>query len=394
MEAIARAAISPKERRARARSRFFYALLRPILRLWTRQKFNFCGEELPDIGESYLLLSNHNTDYDMLFACVVSSRHMFFVASEHIMHMSRFSPLIGWAFAPIVRLKASLAASTVLSVSRTLRRGDNVCMFAEGNRSFDGRTCAILPSTGKLAKASGAALVTYRLEGGYFTSPRWSYTLRRGRVLGRVANVYSSEKLRGMSAEEISAAINADLFEDAYAREASEHIPFKGERLCLGLEHALYICPRCKKLGALHSDGEALRCECGLAVTFDEYGTLRGAPWDNIPSWLDWEKRELAALLDDPAGYCIADERVTLFSVDDRHVTTPLYLGRMELSGGALRFGERAFALENIGGVSVCQRQLMVLIYGGQHYEFNGEGHFCSLKYLHAYEHLTGRKMM
>ena len=47
----------------------------------------------------------------------------------------------------------------------------NVCVFPEGNRTWDGVTAKFLPSIGKLARSSGASLVTYKLTGGYFASP-------------------------------------------------------------------------------------------------------------------------------------------------------------------------------------------------------------------------------
>ena len=60
-----------------------------------------------------------------------------------------------------------------MAVMRRLRKGGSVAIFAEGNRSFNGLTGDILPATGKLARSSGASLVTFRFSGGYLSSPRW-----------------------------------------------------------------------------------------------------------------------------------------------------------------------------------------------------------------------------
>jgi 1-acyl-sn-glycerol-3-phosphate acyltransferase len=76
---------------------------------------------------------------------------------------------------------------------RRLKKGYSVCLFPEGNRSFDGVTRPFPPSTGRVAKACGAALVTFRTEGAYLSNPRWGDTLRRGRVRGRVAGIYPPE---------------------------------------------------------------------------------------------------------------------------------------------------------------------------------------------------------
>lgn len=42
-----------------------------------------------------------------------------------------------------------------------------VCIFPEGNRSFNGLTGDILPTIGRVAGRCGMKLVTYRIEGGY-----------------------------------------------------------------------------------------------------------------------------------------------------------------------------------------------------------------------------------
>ena len=98
-----------------------------------------------------------------------------------------------------------------------LRDGRNVALFPEGNRSFNGLSGDFPPATGKLVKKSGATLVTYRLHGGYLTTPRWSTSLRKGKLWGEIAGIYSPEKLKAMTEDEVNRAIRHDLFVDAYA---------------------------------------------------------------------------------------------------------------------------------------------------------------------------------
>ncbi len=128
-----------------------------------------------------------------------------------------------------------------------------MCLFAEGNRSYNGVTGPIFPATGKLAKATGASLVTYRFEGGYLTTPRWSRSTRKGNMRGYVVNVYSPEQLKTMSPEEVNQRIREDIMEDAFDRQLTMPYRYKGKDLAKGLEHALYFCPKCGKTGTLHS---------------------------------------------------------------------------------------------------------------------------------------------
>ena len=92
-----------------------------------------------------------------------------------------------------------------------------------------------------MVKASGATLVTYRLEGAYLSKPRWAKSVRRGRVHGHPVNVYPPELLKTMSAAEVNAAIERDIFEDAWERQRAWQQDYRGKKLAEGLERAMYL---------------------------------------------------------------------------------------------------------------------------------------------------------
>ena len=108
-------------------------------------------------------------------------------------------------------MKGRQGAKTVKQMLRALQEGHRVCIFPEGNRSFNGVTMDMETSIAKVAKKSKAKLVTFRIEGGYLTQPRWSTTTRRGKTRGRLINVYTPEQLAEMSDGQISEAIITDL---------------------------------------------------------------------------------------------------------------------------------------------------------------------------------------
>ena len=66
------------------RANFFYRLLTPIvcpvINLW----YNSKSEPLPEIDGNYLIISNHNTNVDMIMVAASCKRPMRFVGSEHI----------------------------------------------------------------------------------------------------------------------------------------------------------------------------------------------------------------------------------------------------------------------------------------------------------------------
>lgn len=374
------------------RAEFFYRLLRPIVCPPVRWWFRCDCEPLPQVEGNYLVVSNHNTNLDMIMAAASCSRPMRFVGSEHIFQKGIAAKLLMWAVSPIVRQKGGLASSTVMSVIKALRGGENIYIFAEGNRSYDGRGCHVLPSTGKLAKAGGAALVTYRLERGYLTSPRWAYSIRRGGMRGRAVNVYTKEQLADMTAEQVYSAICRDIYEDSYELQEKEPRPYRCKGLAEGLEHLLYLCPECGKAGGLSSHGDSIRCTCGMEAVYDEYGWLSGTSFEKTTDWNEWQRKKLGEYLDE--GIPIGDPGVSLYRITPDHRTEVIYTGPVELSGGVLSFDKYAFPMAELDGVGLCGKAKMVLIYGGVHYELRSTHRVNALKYVHAFEHITGRRVI
>ena len=368
---------------------FFRWLLGPML----KRKFNYTPELCSAEG-TYLVLANHNTDWDPLLLALAFPNYMSFVASEHIFRKPLTAKLLGFLVAPIARLKGTTAGDTAMTMLRRLKKGVNVAMFAEGNRSFDGRTGEILPATGKLAKASGAGLVTYRFDGGYFTSPRWSGgSIRRGKLRGRVVNVYTPEQLKAMTPAQVNEAINRDLFVDAYAVQREEMVAYKGKDPAVGLETLLCRCPKCGGLDTLHSAGDTLSCGCGFTVRYNEFGFFEGAdaPFDNITDWDAAQTEALCALADgvsDPDTPIFSDRDMLLEEVLPDHSVRAVGSGSMALYTDRLECCGMSFPLAELGGFMLHGAQAVDLSMGGRSFAIRSGPRRCTRKYMTLISHL------
>ena len=376
------------------RYQFLWRLLRPFVRPWLRRKFNYDAEVCTESGP-FLVLCNHNTDWDPLILACAFPNYMSFVASEHIFRWGFAGKLIVALMAPIARLKGKTAGDTAMTILRRLRKGVSVAMFAEGNRSFNGLTNPILPATGKLARSSGAKLITYRLDGAYFTSPRWSAGMRRGRMTGRIVHVYSPEELKAMRVDEVNAAIRRDLFVDAYAVQREQMIPFRGKNLAEHLETVLCRCPRCGKIGTLKSADDTLSCPCGFSVRYNEYGFFEGAdaPFDNVTDWDAAQTGQLCALADAAGDAPIfSDGGMVLKEVfPDSHAEAPLGSGQLTLYADRLECCGQVFPLRELGGFSLVQAQTVDLSCGGRFFEITSPEVRCTRKYMTVIDHLKQR---
>ncbi|MEG1524952.1 MAG: lysophospholipid acyltransferase family protein [Clostridia bacterium] len=338
-----------------------------------------------------LVVANHNVNLDpALIALSFPKKQLYFVASEHVFRKGFPSKLLHYFFAPISRIKGSTDVSAAMEIIRTLHNGSSVCLFAEGNRSFNGVTGPVSPATSKLAKRSGAALVTYKFEGGYLTSPRWSRTLRKGRMLGYCVNVYSPEQLKGMTTEEVNRAIEQDLREDAFERQAAEPIDYIGKHLAEGLETALYLCPKCGRIGTLHSRDDRFFCDCGLQVTYTTKGFFTGAevPFSNIRDWDRWQTDRMIELSKTiSVAPAFSDDGMSLYRVEKSHTSTALASGTLAMNQDSLMIGGHVFALDTISSMALVGSCTIVFTADSVHYELRADArYYCGRKYFALYQ--------
>ncbi len=362
---------------------FLYAVVAPIY----RRIIHYIPQDLSQERPPYLVLANHNLTLDPVAVACAFKRPMCFVASDHLQRKGLLTWLLNACFGIISRRKGTVAYTTALEILRTLRQGDSVCLFAEGNRSFTGKTMPILPSTGALAKKAGVPVYTYKIEGAYLAHPRWAKYLRRGKIQGHLVNKYTPEQLKEMSVDEVNAHILEDLREDAHARQAADPVRYRGKRRAESLETILFLCPCCGQIGRLKSRGNTLACACGARTTYTEYGSLEGdAPFATEEEWDRWQEAELrnmaAAAGDAPI---LQDGSVTLTQLDSGNQVLYQHTGPIAFTAAALRAGERELPVEAISDMSIYGRNTIVFTCGDDYYEVKGDKTFCGRKYDQLY---------
>ncbi len=361
------------------RHRLLWRLVWWPVRLWMLIRFNYRPRVSPVKGPA-LIVSNHVTDLDPLFLGLTIKNPAYFVASEHVFRRPHLSRLLMWAQAPIVRMKGTTGGDTALVSIRRLRKGCSVAVFPEGNRTFNGVTGDIVESTAKLAKVSGASLVTHRFRGGYFTSPRWAGNdMRRGLFTGEIVNTYSPETLKTMTAAQVADIIRADIYEDAYATQAERKIPYRGRNLAQYLERALCLCPACGGMGTLHSEGDSIGCaRCGLAATYTPLGYLEGAdlPFRTVTEWDRWQAEQLqlrADAADSDDTPLASDEDIDLYELQDDFRELPAARGTLRLFRDRFECAGRALPFREVTGIGINGPQTVIVSAGARHFTLKSE---------------------
>lgn len=386
------------KKRALRRHRLIWRIIYLPFYILCRLFFNYRFKPVGQISPPYIVVANHSNAWDQFLVSLPfgPGGHMYFLASEHIFRNARIASLINWLAAPISRTKGGSDASAVMSMLRWLKNGVSVCLFPEGENTFNGRTGPMHPSTAKLLKKAGVPVVTFRITGGHLSLPRWAHSRRRGIMEGTVAGIYRPEQLRDMSTDEINELLEHDLRVDAFASQKDDPVAYKGRRLAEGLEQFLYLCPVCGAVDSFKSSGSSFTCSrCGLSVTYDVYGSFdEKAPFRDPASWDDWQERRLDELCA-AGGVVFSDGGAVLRRVEDGHVRTPAASGAVSLDASALHVGELSFPLSGMPEPSMCNfaesESLLFSPDGHERYELClTDGHSIR-KYHRAMEHLLSR---
>ncbi len=370
-----------KRKRHRRAWRLAYKLLHRHL----EKKFNLTSEKC-DYDGPCLIVSNHVTNWDpVLVGLSFPTRPTYFVASEHLFRMGIKTKLINRYFEPIPRSKGSSAVDTVLKCLRHFKAGDSVCIFAEGDSTWNGVTQDIVPSTANLAKSSRVALITYRFEGGHLSNPRWGKGIRTGKMRGGVVNIYTPEQLKTMTVEEIHAAIDRDIYENAWERQSKENVAFKGKNRAVRMESALFLCPECKKIGTLKGDGNKIKCSCGFEREYTEYGAFEPSkPFENIYEWDIWQRECLKNGDFNRGDTLFTDTKITLSKILEGHKSEKLERGILTGNDEGITIGEHVFSYKDISSMSIIQTSILVFTHKEGYFELRADKkHYVNMrKYL------------
>ena len=372
------------------RHQMVFRVLMPFIHVFNKWKFNYEFDSLKEIEGPYLILPNHNLELDPLLVGEAVGKQIYFVASEHLMRKGIATKLLMHFLKPIIHMKGRQGAKTVKQMLRTLQEGHKVCIFPEGNRSFNGVTMEMEAAIAKVAKKAKVKLITYRIEGGFLTQPRWATSIRRGKVRGRLINIYEPEQLSQMSDAQISAAIITDLHEDAYETQKRECVKFKGNNLALGLESTIFTCPKCGKIGKLHSQNDRIFCECGFEAIYDVYGYLIDKE-DNKYTVTELDLKQQNALKEKiknwPESTPLFEDDVTVYRIGADHELIGTEEGSLKAYTDHLECGGERLDYAGMDGMAIYSRSALIIHHEkiDGHLEVMSDLSFSALKYLYLY---------
>ena len=263
---------------------WFHRLLRwtvsPIF-MWRYRLSSEHQEIVDNLRPPYIVIPNHVMTFDPALVNYFIPVPVYYVASDANFR----NPIFSWWLRKIGAIATSKAADDLASLRfmlKTLKERKVIGIFAEGQRSWDGVSLRIIPSTAKLVKLAKVPVLVSLIKGGYKTIPRWSFHTRRGCVVIEQKLAVSAEEVKSLSADEITERIESALAHDDSEYQNERRVPYVSKRPAESLQLALFYCPNCSSLNTMNSSGRRFYCDaCGYAVEFTSFYRFRAVPGPN-----------------------------------------------------------------------------------------------------------------
>ena len=258
-------------------------------------------------------------------------------------------------------------------------------MFAEGETTWNGKTGPIKSGTEVLVKAAGVPLVTYCLQGGYFTAPRWGRGLRRGKLAGVVTGVYSAEQIHSMSGEALRSVIESGIFNHACEKQHREKIRYTGHHRMDQVDSLLFLCPKCHQIGTLHGAENLVTCSCGFSSLFNDcMFPADSSPFPDLYTWDEWQTAAFADKVREEKDLEIRDssDELVLWEIASDHSLRLAAHGALSMNRQEMVIGDLHFSLPDIRDIALLQNRKAAIAYQDRYFELHAPHVLCLRKYL------------
>lgn len=367
--------------------------LKPFLKV----KYNFKVKKVKCFEEGSIILCNHVTTMDPFFVGNLFDKPVYYMASKDIFDKPFVGKLIKFLVNPIPKEKGNKGdLQAIKSCLRVAKENGNICIFPEGNRTLSGELGNIDISIVKLVKALKKPLILLNIEGGYGSDPRWSNKTRKGKLDIKIKKIYQYDEIKDIDNEELYKII----IENLTVNEFNSNVNFKGDNRANYLERVLYICPVCKKLHTIYTDGNFIYCkECGLKILYSEDLSLQT---DNelfkfkyINEWyhyqLDWVKKQ--EFKEDELIY---QDFIEVWEPQLHKKKLLIGKGKIYMYGSYFKFeldnNSFEFKFDEIDGITLVGKKKANIYVNKKTYQLFKDDKLNLLKYMHMFYNIKNKK--
>lgn len=274
---------------------FLYAIIYAFMKRKYTKKYGitFDKEIVKDIKGPAIVVATHTCDQDhILSALTLYPVRPTYIVSEHFIRNRSTARLLKLMHV-ITKKMFTADVTTIINIMRAKSENAVIVIFPEGRLSCYGHTLPVAEGTAELIKKLGVNLYLWKAEGAYLTFPKWRNKRddRFGKINSSVKLLLCAEEIAKKDVSEIkSITENAILHDDEVAMDGTE---FKCDSMAEGADRIIYKCPECLKEGAITTEGNHIRCTCGLDATLDTFYKLHGVRFNTLNEWFEWQQNSI-----------------------------------------------------------------------------------------------------
>jgi 1-acyl-sn-glycerol-3-phosphate acyltransferase len=293
----------------------------------------------------FVIVGNHGTFFDPWFVGYYCYYPLSFMTNDDGF---RGKPIVRWYLNSIGAFPKKKGASDYRAMKETLKRlaeRKPVCIFPEGQTSWNGETQLIYKGIEKIIKRAACPLVMVHIRGNFLTKPWWAIRKRKGRVLLRF-KVLTAEQIRALSDDELFDTMKRYIYQNDMRDESNLAARFSGERLAEGLERYVWQCMHCRSEDTLETKGDRIRCgSCDRSWEIDAYCRLRPLQGDTVcladlKEWSDSQRANVIRKISTGNGGVLTESRGVMLQTlgDDGYSFVNRCRGRLCLTAERLTF--------------------------------------------------------
>ncbi|MDC7233242.1 MAG: lysophospholipid acyltransferase family protein [Spirochaetales bacterium] len=299
-------------KRAKSFNKGLYLFLKYTVGFWFRIFYPVKitnPEIMKEMKAPYLLLPNHIMIWDAVLLNLLFPDPLHCMGSEsHFRkpHIGFLMSLIG--IFPKAKAKNDLGA--IRHMMDLKSRKKNICVYPEGQMSWDGGSMPLFYSTSKLIKLLKIPVYVPIYAGGSAVFPRWGASKRKGPMELTIHPLFPDpSQIRTLDPDAIFNKLQSILnYKDMDQTIPERGWSYKSDRKAEYVEDILFICPSCRGIATLRSEGNSVICDsCGHKGTLDDRYQFQYEDRGNssipchrtIMEWNKWQEEVLPGMLAD-----------------------------------------------------------------------------------------------
>lgn len=252
-----------------------------------------CIKEQKEPEPPYVLLSNHYYEIDSFFIGYFLKNPVHYLGSDE--KTSLFQLFLAKLVGLIYTQKGLIDPKAARLLFKTIKYGESIALFPEGDGSWDGETDELSYSIIKLVRKFNVPIVTVNITGGYLTKNRWVKKSRHGKVIIRFRTI-NKEEILNSDDDKIFNIIKEHLYNNDLKNPISQNINFKGKNLALGIQFLIWKCPNCNSSDTIYGKKDRIICKKCRSI-WELNGNMKIFPdkenFIDLKDWNEWQKNEI-----------------------------------------------------------------------------------------------------